>query len=450
MRVVPCVMVLAVIGLGLTGCSHFKKAGDRPPSVPNNNGKPPARFPGGEDPLLKSTAGPSADTNGMIAGTVISPPNYQPREALVSYVCLDDGKTEGAPIDVAVDPKGYFTIRGLKPNKAYKLIARAKDGDKVLAGVTYARPPDIHVWIRLSPDLAGPGTPGFPDPPAYQPKKDDPKKTTLLPRLGPLPAPAGPTWQPGPAAAASVTGPTTGRPGLGLGTPRPLVEPELPARVNVPPPAPIPPPPPTGGWVPGIAGQEKNWPPVMDMRKPIQIKPPIPLPEKPPAADPGAALTPPRVPSCVLVGNQLHSLALHDLSGQPWEFKTQRKGKLVLFDFWNTTCMPCRESIPNLVALQTRYAPALEIVGIAYENGGTPQEQAYRVHAVGQRLHVNYRQLLGGGARCPVMSQFAVRGLPTLVLVDESGTIVWRHEGLLDPNHREDLELLIQRKLGLR
>src|SRR5437660_4010135 len=71
--------------------------------------------------------------------------------------------------------------------------------------------------------------------------------------------------------------------------------------------------------------------------------------------------------------------------------------------------MAATESSPLSLhdALPICYGPQLEVVGIAYEGSGTTQEQAVRVNAVGQRLGVNYRQLLGG-TNCPVQSQFAI------------------------------------------
>ena len=59
------------------------------------------------------------------------------------------------------------------------------------------------------------------------------------------------------------------------------------------------------------------------------------------------------------------------------------------------------------------------------------------------------RQLLGGGPNCPVREQFNVRAVPTLVLVDDNGWILWRHEGRPDRIAQEDLDLLIKRKLGV-
>jgi thiol-disulfide isomerase/thioredoxin len=216
------------------------------------------------------------------------------------------------------------------------------------------------------------------------------------------------------------------------------------------------------GWVPGIASDKgKNWPPLLEINPPktsaIELQRPLPLPETsapgsipPPPPPPRFELphstAPARVPSCI---QKLYNVALNDTSGKTWQYKTDHKGKLLLIDFWGTWCMPCRKTIPQLRDLQTRYGPQLEVIGIAYEGSGTPQEQAVRVNAVGQRLGVNYRQLLGG-TNCPVQSQFAIAAYPTLVLLDETGTILWRHQGELEQSVREDLELLIQRQLGIR
>jgi thiol-disulfide isomerase/thioredoxin len=155
------------------------------------------------------------------------------------------------------------------------------------------------------------------------------------------------------------------------------------------------------------------------------------------------------VPSCVLVGNQLINLALYDLNHQPWELKTNRHGKLVLLDFWGTMCLPCRETIPHLRILQEQYGQAgLEVVGIACESGGSFEEDARKVQSIGQRLGINYRQLLSGD-NCPVRNQFNIRTIPTLILIDENGWILWRTDAALNAHQREELELLIKRRLGV-
>jgi thiol-disulfide isomerase/thioredoxin len=320
----------------------------------------------------------------------------------------------------------------------------------MMAGVTYVKAPDIHVLIKLSEEMATSDTPAVPGTPAFTPKPEEKKSSQKSSERGP--AAQAPGW--GPANNAS----------FGLGNRGGVVD--MPPVLVPPPPSQPSSPPPTDGWVPGIAavGKPAAWPPLLDTSgtrtQEGVIARPIPIPDVPvipsgpwgPVRNPanGQARGPARVPSCVLVGKKLESLALYDLNRKPWEFPNQRRGKLVLLDFWGTMCVPCRETIPHLRILQTQYGRAgLEVIGIAYESGGTFEEQARRVQSVAARLQTNYLLLMGGGSQCPVRTQFNVRAIPTLVLLDENGWIVYRHEGLLDRYHLEELELIIRRRLGL-
>ncbi|MBY0526459.1 MAG: redoxin domain-containing protein, partial [Gemmataceae bacterium] len=181
--------------------------------------------------------------------------------------------------------------------------------------------------------------------------------------------------------------------------------------------------------------------------------PPPWTPTAPPPTSPTTSVpaVPTRVPSCILTGQYLVNFALNDLAGESWEFR-KHHGKLTLIDFWETRCVPCQHAIQHLNVLQTRYGPnGLQIVGIAYEKG-TPQEQAAAVKRVQQRLKINYTLLLGGDTPqqpCPVLTQFTVRAYPTLVLVDDTGRILWRGEGLDRPQLAE-LETILRQRIGAR
>lgn len=48
------------------------------------------------------------------------------------------------------------------------------------------------------------------------------------------------------------------------------------------------------------------------------------------------------------------SLVFTDLSGKPYPM-SQLKGRLVLMNFWLTTCQPCLEELPSLLELANRY-----------------------------------------------------------------------------------------------
>jgi len=67
----------------------------------------------------------------------------------------------------------------------------------------------------------------------------------------------------------------------------------------------------------------------------------------------------------------------------------------------------------------------LQVVGLAYEPGSF-NAQVARVRDTQSRKAMNYISLIGTGDSCPVRRQFDVHSFPSLVLVDESGQVVWR------------------------
>jgi thiol-disulfide isomerase/thioredoxin len=186
---------------------------------------------------------------------------------------------------------------------------------------------------------------------------------------------------------------------------------------------------------------------------------PLPSSATPSAAPPSPSASAPveltrRVPFCSKSGNRVDNLALYDSDGNIWDLSKERKNRVVLIDFWFSSCGPCRQAIPKLVELQTKYgAWGLQLVGIARESGSLEEKQR-AVRAVKARYGINYPLLLAGGGTgpCPVLTSFAVQEYPTLVLLDRSGQIVFRTkrgQGL-DEQAAYDLEMEIRRQLGLR
>jgi thiol-disulfide isomerase/thioredoxin len=419
-RIVPCLIVMAALCPGLTGCSMFNK---RPAA--NERGaasstdmpfKPPEPAP------VTGRAPTEADLGGMLAGRVIDSYNNRPTDAYIRWVCLED--KQETPVDVAANPEGYFTIQGLKKGKHYKLMARAKNGEHVLAGVTYTEAPNVRVLIKLSEDFASAATPPVPGVPNYPgPRAQTPAQKTQAPGATLMP----PGWQGG---ADRLPTPSIGAPKPAAPEPPPIADP-----TNI-----------------AAGGVARNDPLVEVPRTTVPAwQPGGDPPSAPPApmADPQAPAAP--APSCVLVGKQLINFALRDISGEVWEWKRNRKGKLVLLDFWSTTCVPCLHTVPHLHALQEKHGWAgFEVVSVANEKGSSHEERAHRVAGMAARMSTNYRLLLDGGNACPVRRDFAVQYLPTLVLLDENGWILWRHEGELSRSELTDLELLIKRRLGER
>jgi len=450
-RALACAGSLALC-LALTGCSLFKQSSKE--RAPEGGGIPPPKFPTG-DPLVPNAAANSnvtpangvtnsANQGAILAGRVIDGYSRPPVNTSIRWVSLDDKKeTEN---EVSVTPEGYFTIQGLKPGSHYKLLARGKQGERLVAGISYTTAPNIRVLIQVKDELANANTPPVPGAPVASPQNDPNKTSSLDGKQNPKgwsPIPGSAT-EPDLPVAISINSPPRAQPSVGL---------------------------PAQDWSPAPGAQQTTpWPPTLEIPRGKTVLPPLQISSVPPPQLPSAApptlpeiRTPPvfptqvadalsqvRVPSCVLVGNRIENFALNDVNGQPWELR-RRTGKLVLIDFWRSDCIPCLESMPYLVELQAKHrSQGLEVIGIANETGLTAQEQAYRAMGTCKRLGVNYRQLLSAGPTCPVRNELRISHVPTLILIDEQGRILWREDGSPSPERRGELERLIQLRLTTR
>jgi thiol-disulfide isomerase/thioredoxin len=363
----------------------------------------------------------------MLAGEVRDSFNRLVPNAYIQIVDLQDPRGGAAPIEYQGDKNGYFTIQGLQPGKHYQLIARTKDGERLLAGSTLATAPNPRLRIVLNEDYTSPSTPPVPVP-------------KPLPERGKGGKPSGPAAiiQPprpeddGPPKPPAET--NSGAPDLSR-----VVGPKPGERWPASPPASMPPKPPPPASTPHNPDDDPLLP-----RAPSGADA---RPRDPSAGIVQTAQVP--VPSCVLVGKKLDNFALFDLDGQPWEYKRDRRGRLTLLHFWHSSCVPCLYTVPSLVEWQKRYgASGLEVVGIAYEKGERDRQVA-NVRAIRGRYAINYTTLLGEADRCPVERDFKVAAFPTLVLIDENGEIVWRGEGY-DQRKLQELEFEVRKRLDRR
>lgn len=118
---------------------------------------------------------------------------------------------------------------------------------------------------------------------------------------------------------------------------------------------------------------------------------------------------------------------------------TALKGKVIIVNFWATWCPPCREEIPELVALQKKYNDQLQIIGVSMDEDATPAE----VNAFAVRAGINYPVVMGKD----IAKEYGgVPALPTSFVVNKDGGVVQKHVGLLEP---DEIETEVRALLGL-
>lgn len=121
---------------------------------------------------------------------------------------------------------------------------------------------------------------------------------------------------------------------------------------------------------------------------------------------------------------QLQPLTLVDLDGRKLAL-ADLHGKVVLVNFWATWCPPCREEIPDLVALQEKYKDRLQIIGIS-EDSGSPE----MVRAFAAAHRINYPIVMETDE---IVRTFpSVHALPTTFLLDREGRLNQKHVGMLN------------------
>lgn len=127
---------------------------------------------------------------------------------------------------------------------------------------------------------------------------------------------------------------------------------------------------------------------------------------------------------------QAPAFALADISGKEWSLK-KATGRLVLLDFWGTHCGPCMRTVPTVNRLHTDHgANGLEVVALACEGHAPFAERARTVEEVARRKDMKYGVFLERENHSgEIQHAFGVYFVPTFILLDRTGNILFRGGG---------------------
>lgn len=325
------------------------------------------------------------ETNGLLAGYVEDP---EGRKLSNVYITVrESGDTKSTPVGVLSGVGGAFTANGLKANKNYELAVNATVDGRKLFGVVYTKTPNATVRITL---LEGEGGTPAPSPQPSKPATDPQPETDPLkkPPAGDIPNRNGPL-------------------------PKPNIGTDRDPSVN-----------PVGGY---------ETPPPRDDALPKADRFDLmtnqgPLPWKPPVANiplPRVGQTiPPASPPTRGESRKAEKLSLVDSTGKETAMPA---GKLVLVSFYTAGSMASVRAVPNLNAVQEKYAGrGVELVGLGCDD----EPLNARVMAADQfrKDHgVKYPLLTEGGKRPgELLKRYGVTELPSAVLLNEQGDVLWQ------------------------
>jgi peroxiredoxin len=134
--------------------------------------------------------------------------------------------------------------------------------------------------------------------------------------------------------------------------------------------------------------------------------------------------------------------------GKPVQISDFR-GKVVLLNFWATSCGGCVLEIPSFIDLQSKYGGSrFTAVGIsadvAYEGLKSPDEAWGRVRPFLAKHDLNYPIVMGNDG---VIDAYGFASYPATYLIDKSGHIAATYVGVVS---KEDVEGNIRKLLAER
>ncbi len=130
------------------------------------------------------------------------------------------------------------------------------------------------------------------------------------------------------------------------------------------------------------------------------------------------------------------NFVLKKIDGGEWNF-AERRGKVVVVNYWATWCPPCRFETPGLVSFADEYGSrGVELVGVTVDEG------LAAVPPFVEKYQIKYPILVSGFN--PNISAEGM-SLPTTFLYDKNGRLAKKYTGIvLESTLRSDAEMLLQ------
>jgi thiol-disulfide isomerase/thioredoxin len=118
-------------------------------------------------------------------------------------------------------------------------------------------------------------------------------------------------------------------------------------------------------------------------------------------------------------------ISLADRAGNPVAL-ADFNGKFLVLNLWATWCAPCLNEMPSLERLQAKFGPALTVIAVSEDRGGDKVVAPFVADHQLDKLRIYL------DPSSAVSHAFAVRGLPTTLVIDANGRVLGKVEGEAD------------------
>jgi len=121
------------------------------------------------------------------------------------------------------------------------------------------------------------------------------------------------------------------------------------------------------------------------------------------------------------IDRQVPAFSLNNIDGETWD-QTAFEGKPWVINFWATWCAPCIKELPAFNRAWETFEK--EGVGLVAINIG---EDADGIKAFNEDVPIDFHSLVGDPVK--TLGNWSVRTLPTTLIVDPEGNIVYEALG---------------------
>tara|TARA_B100001093_G_scaffold441655_1_gene442936 strand:+ start:5540 stop:6067 length:528 start_codon:yes stop_codon:yes gene_type:complete len=114
---------------------------------------------------------------------------------------------------------------------------------------------------------------------------------------------------------------------------------------------------------------------------------------------------------------------------------TNKKGNIMILNFWASWCLPCKREMPSLENLSHKY-PEIKVFAINMEKPNKLRARDFYKSIGVVSLDIYFDPEL------KLVKQFKMRGLPTSILIDKEGNEFGRVVGEINFSDKKFLELI--------
>ncbi len=147
---------------------------------------------------------------------------------------------------------------------------------------------------------------------------------------------------------------------------------------------------------------------------------PVPM-----TATPASSAAPPVHAGETNVGSLMPAYKAQMFDGKTFDLADER-GNVILLNLWATWCGPCRFEIPELQKMHDKYgAKGFKVIGVSLDDSSADVVKKFV-----DEHKMTYPVLLDPEGKLANIFQTTV--IPTTVLIDRSGKIVWKEFGAIE------------------